>query len=188
MSKLNLSIEDIVERIVITLPSKFTRDTESILYKFLKGVAQIFQISSNQLDDLFERTSLAATDTYLDKYINDLTNIGRKNDEEDEDYVERYYKYVFTYNTTKSGIKQIVFDVLGYYPTALVDKQRAMFWNAKFYWNDEDSIWGKESGEPFVGYVVLNQTPTNEQIDELCKIINDNKAAGVQIFLKIPSA
>ena len=63
-----------------------------------------------------------------------------------------------------------------------------MFWNAKFYWNDEDSIWGKESGEPFVGYVVLNQTPTNEQIDELCKIINDNKAAGVQIFLKIPSA
>lgn len=188
MPSLNLSLEEIVERIVLTLPSKFIVGTDSTLYKFLKGIGQLFLIPSNQIDDLFDRTSLTATGQYLDDYISDLINIGRKENETDEDYVDRYYSYIFKYNCTKDGMKEIVYDVVGYYPSALVDKQRGMFWNAKFYWNDSESIWAKTIGTPFVGYIILNQTPTDEQINELCKLIDENKAAGVQIFLKIPSS
>lgn len=187
MARLNLSLADIVDRIIVTLPGKFTRSEDSELYKFMQGIAKIFEVSSNQVDDLFDRTAIACTGQYLDTYVTDLINYGRETDETDDEYRERYYKFVFTYNSTKEGMRAIVYDTLGYYPTCLVDKQRCMFWDAEFYWNDinGDSVWASGSA-PYVGYIVLQARPSSGDLEKLCKLINDNKAAGVQIYLRFP--
>src|SRR5574343_312804 len=116
----DLSISQIVDRIYVHLPTMFgKRDESSILYNVINGIASIFQVNSNQIDLLYLNTSLAASGEYLDNYINALSNIGRKSGESDEDYRERYLRYTFQYNGTRSGLTLIVEDVMNETPTML---------------------------------------------------------------------
>lgn len=190
MSFNNFLPEDIVERIQLFLPSKFTRDSSSEIYKLLLGLSEILKISSDEVDELFRQTNLySATGAYVDDFITGQSKIGRKEDEEDETYKTRYKRYVYVYNSTKNGIKQIVIDITGSEPVAMFNGQRrGAYLNDRQYFNDTNlrSTYGDISPQPFTGYIQFAEKPSDEHIDELCKVITKAKASGIKLYLYYP--
>lgn len=185
--QLNLDKDAIANRMTLFLPANFAKDNSSNIWKLLRSMAEIFHIVTEGLDELYKQTNIeTASGEYLDEYVRELTNIGRDDSETDDDLLVRYYRNVFTYNGTRDGMRQIVYDIMGSYPTALVDNQPGGFSDALFYFNDiaGGSSWGNDSGQPFVGYIFLKYAPSEEQLDKLCNLINIHKALGVKIYLK----
>lgn len=72
------TLEDITERIMLTLPVRFTREQSSNIYKFFESLADSFQIDADKIDELIAQTNLSsASGEYLDQYIQGLIGIGR---------------------------------------------------------------------------------------------------------------
>jgi hypothetical protein len=191
MSFNNFTPEDIVERIQLVLPSRFTRSVSSELYKFLLGLAGVLKISSDEVDEVFRQTNLySASGTYVDDYITGLSKLGRKTGESDDNYKTRYYNRVYVYNCSKTGLEQIVIDITGQPPQGMYSSaKRGVFANARYYYNDTDfrSTYGVNSTAAFTGYIQFKTKPPTAYLDELCKTINEAKAAGVTIYLFYPN-
>lgn len=187
MARLGFTGDQIADRINLVLPAKFSRDHASNIWKMLRSLAEVFKINTDGIDELFQQTNIStASGSFLDDYINDLSNIARKVDETDEDYRLRYFRNVFVYSGTKDGMKNIVFDILGYNPLALVSKERGARFDAHYYFNDTAgmSTYGDPNGTAFVGYIYLTSRPSAALLDELCTVINQHKVQGVRIYLK----
>lgn len=72
------TLEDITERIMLTLPVRFSREQSSNVYKFFESLADSFQIDADKIDELIAQTNLSsASGEYLDQYIQGLIGIGR---------------------------------------------------------------------------------------------------------------
>lgn len=186
MARLGWDGDTTANRITLTLPAKFAKKESSNIWKLLRSMAEIFKINVDGIDELFLQTNLkTATGEFLDDYIYELTELKRKTGETDDDFRQRYYRNVFVYNSTRNGMKEITYDVMGFYPVALVDKDRGGSFNALYYYNDLEG--GSHYGggvDPYVGYIILESAPSETQLDELCALINKHKALGVKIYIK----
>jgi hypothetical protein len=185
--RLNYDGDKLADRLTLTLPAKFARAHSTSVWKMLRSIAEVFGIATTGIDELYQQTNTtSATGEFLDNIIVDNTKIIRKQNETDGQYRVRYFRNLFVYNSTKQGMKEITFDIMGEYPVALVDKERGAFWNSKQYYGDMNggSHYGKIGGDPFVGWIILKSKPSASQIDELCSVIKKYKALGVRIFLK----
>lgn len=186
----NFTAENIIDRVMLFLPSRFTRSEESTLYKFIYGIASALKLNSDAVDELFRQTNLTTSSgEYTDMYIEDLADLGRKNGESDANYKDRYYKNVFIYNSTADGIRQIVIDIEGESPEGMYSAgKRGAFLDSRYYFNDTNlrSTYGDKDAAPFTGYIHLKQKPRASTLDELCKTINRNKAVGTNIYFFYP--
>lgn len=80
MAVKNFTLQDITKRIMLSLPSRFTREEQSNVYKFFESIADVFQINTNKIDELITQTNLeTASGAYLDQYISGLAGFGRLN-------------------------------------------------------------------------------------------------------------
>jgi hypothetical protein len=72
------SLSDITSRIMLTLPSRFTKEEGTNIYKFFETIADSFSIDTAKLDELILQTNIdSASGDYLDQYINGLAGFGR---------------------------------------------------------------------------------------------------------------
>lgn len=189
----NFSVADIVDRIFLVLPDKFVKDENSNIYSFFDGVAEALNLTTNQLDELYRQTNLVSSSgSYVDDYITDLTNIGRKFGETDANYKQRYYNNVFKYNCTRNGIKAIVIDLTGSEPFAMYESgKRGAYTDARQYYNDDSfiSTYGNDSPDAFVAYIQFSTKPFASdaaKFNELCKTISSCAASGVRVYLYYP--
>jgi len=80
MTVKNFTLQDITKRIMLSLPSRFTRDEQSNVYKFFESIADVFKIDTDKIDELITQTNLeTASGAYLDQYISGLAGFGRLN-------------------------------------------------------------------------------------------------------------
>jgi hypothetical protein len=187
----NFTNSDIVQRIYLTLPSRFDKTDQTDLYHMFYGIADALRFNSEYIDELYAQTNLvSATGAYVDDYIGGLTKIGRKEDEADEDYKARYWNQTFKYNCTKAGLSAISIDLMGKEPYQMyTDKVNGAFWDSEYYYDDEPfySIYGSEDDEPFTGYIEFGREPDAERLNDLCDVIEKCRASGVTIYIVYPS-
>jgi len=197
MSILDYSLSQITSRILLNLPSRFDKTATSNVYYFFEAIANAFQLNTLQIDELFRQTSLtSASGEYVDDYINQLTKIGRypsgvvylDTDETDANYIERYKNTVYVYNSTRSGLSQIVIDMNGNAPLNMyTGNKRGAYANARYYFNEGTrSVWGNGANDPFKGYIEFSRRPNSWVLDEMRKLVNKCRGFGIQIFLKYP--
>ena len=186
----SFSVSDILNRIYLVLPSKFSRETGTELYALLYGLGEALKINTDQIDELVIDTNLAtATGAYLDAYITDLIDLGRKEGESDDDYRNRFYYNTFVYNCSKDGIKAISINVVGNEPYGMfTDSRRGAYLDSRYYYDDDMymSEYGDSDSSAFIAYIEFGRKPRAEIFDELCKTIAATKAAGIKIYLKYP--
>jgi hypothetical protein len=187
----NFQISDIVDRIYMTLPTKFTRDASSNLYAFLSGLSSALQLNDSQIDELYRQTNLiTASGEYLDDYVVGLSNIGRKYGESDDDYRNRYLSYTYKYGNSKQGIQNVVVDIVGNSPMAMyVGRKRGAYFNGRKYLNSNNAtcIAGASSSQAYTGYIQFSRKPNKYVLQELIETIEAAKAFGVQIYLVYPA-
>lgn len=76
----NFTLQELTKRIMINLPSRFTREEETNVYKFFETIAESFSIDTDKIDELITQTNLnTASGEYLDRYISGLAGFGRLN-------------------------------------------------------------------------------------------------------------
>ena len=186
----NFTAADLVERIYLTLPTRFTRDDTSNVYAVLYGLATAFKFNSDYIDEFFAQTNLdSSSGAYVDDHINGLIRLGRLENETDADYKTRYRNITFSYGCSKSGMETISIEIVGVSPYAMyAGLKRGAFWNGRYYYNDDiqRSIYGSGNGEPFTGYIVFSRKPNATIFEELCRTFASCKAAGITIYLKYP--
>ena len=196
------SASGIVQLVQLHLPPIFSTQTSSLVYKFFLGVAQIFKINLDYLEELYSKTKVyLASGSALNEVITDMVNIFRQDGESDEDYIDRYIKRVYRYNSTVDSLKDQVYDITGIYPDKMYElNTRSSYWgkanvqndNAihSFYDNSADnaSFWGSGNRNgAFKGYIILSERPTSGMLIELRNLINSNRLTGTKIYLKYPS-
>lgn len=200
----NNSTSGIVDSIITILPPIFTRKTTSVLYKFIEGIAEAFKIVLvDKFNDLYNQSFImTATSGELDDLIDSKIHEKRYNNETDEQYRERYIKYVFEYNCTEDSLKEQVYDISGDYPTQMLElNARNGYWGKHnlplsgqisgntYYYNDtrKNVIWGGDtaSDKAFVGYIFLNERPDEETIFKLRELINKNRLYGTQLYFVV---
>lgn len=177
----------------------FQKQTSNINNLF-SSIASIFKINVDQLNQAYNRIFIdTVIGQDLDNYINDLTKIKRKTNESDNDYRNRYYKFVFQYNSSENEIRNIVFDVTGQNPkTMIAGSSRTAFWGepnnvnciAKYYYNNILSIptlWSGTNGA-FTGYIFFNARPNDILLQELINTIEYVRCQGTIIYLVFPDS
>jgi hypothetical protein len=226
MAVKNFTLQDITKRIMLSLPSRFTREEQSNVYKFFESIADVFQINTNKIDELITQTNLeTASGAYLDQYISGLAGFGRLNStyqamletednfdviaedtsliylpdyqegviEDDGQYRDRYQSTLYRYNSTRSGLTQIIVDFAFEYPIEMYagTKRGAYYSNqelhAKSFFNDSiTGKYGAGSDTAFIGYIELSRKPNQELIEILCGQLAAAKAWGIKLYLKYP--
>lgn len=196
MALLNLSLSDIISRIYVVLPTKFSRETTTELYAMIYGIGNVLKINSDQVDQLIAQTNLTtASGTYVDDYISDLSQIGRRrslidgSSETDANYKQRFFKNVYEYNSTHDGLQSVVFDLMGTNPYNMyVSTRRGLYLNARGYCNDAPftSIYGDSNPSPYIAYIEFARKPNEYIVEDICKTVAACKASGIRIYLKYP--
>ena len=191
MAVTNLSVSGIVERVYLTLPPRFTRDSSSAFYSVMTGIGEMFQLSVNYIDELWRQTNLtSASGEYVDKYIYDLIAWGRRSYYTDDEYKERYGQILYEHNSTEAGMSKVIENVLGHPPLLMyAARRKGAFYNAGYFWDDDVglTVYGSQSGSAFIGIIELSRKPDDQLIDELCILLDKAKAAGVVVYLKWPT-
>lgn len=193
--------DSLVMTMMAVLPPFFTKGASTKLRQMFKGVAEVFKINVNQINDKYNNSFIMTSEgDELDDFITDISQIRRKNGESDIDYRNRYFKYIFEYNGTKAGIREAVYDITGDYPIQLLESnKRTAYWGeedlalidqiegtAQYYTDtfENTPFWGDLNNiNGFIGYIYLANVPTNEQLEELIDVLNYIKAYGVKIYL-----
>lgn len=202
------SVSKLLKYITITLPPFVTKNEDSYIRQFLSSILEVFKINIDQLNQMFNNTFISeAEDGDLEKLILDVSNVTRKDGETDEDYRNRFYKYVYRYNATANSIEEIVYDTLGYYPIKLTESgARTAYWglhdlveedrvaNSAYFYDDVNeytAYWGRyqsqqsaENEKYFVGIIHLTERPPQEKLDELCDVIERVRKKGTKIYLQ----
>ena len=211
---------------MISLPSRFTREEETNVYKFFETIAESFSIDTDKIDELITQTNLnTASGEYLDRYISGLAGFGRLNMryqdglstedefeiiaedgdnlylptlssgeiETDQEYRDRYTDVLYTYNCSKSGIRQIIIDFAYMYPSDMyAGSRRGSYISTKdihakqFFSDPSKSIYGNGATTAFIGYIELLQRPQSEIIEILCSHIERAKGYGIKLYIKYP--
>jgi hypothetical protein len=186
----NLTTSGIVQRVYLTLPTRFTRETSSQFYNVMYGIGEMFQFSIKYIDELWRQTNLgSASGDYVDLYIGGLINYGRKG-KSDEEYKDRYSQILFEHNSTRDGMSAVVESVLGNPPLLMYEStRRGAYYNARYYWNDDVglTVYGSESATAFIGIIELSRRPDEDLLDELIVLLQKAKASGILIYLKWPN-
>lgn len=74
----NFSLSDITKRIMLTLPSRFSREDSSNVYKFFETISDTFKLNLDKIDEVITQSNLdTASGEYLDQYISGLAGFGR---------------------------------------------------------------------------------------------------------------
>lgn len=224
----NFNLQDITSRIILSLPSRFSREEETNVYKFFETLADTFKINTDKIDELITQTNLdTASGSYLDQYISGLAGFGRLNStfqsilqtedefdivleqeegylylpdfssgavETDGEYRDRYKSVLYTYNSTRTGLRQIIIDFFYEDPTDMYagSKRGAYSSNitqhARYYHNDSIySKYGAGGNTAFIGYIELTRKPDEGIIDILCNHLAAAKACGIKLYLKYPA-
>lgn len=201
----NIALSGIVNSIFAVFPPHYDKSVGTNLYKFLSGIASGFAMNIQQMNELYDRSFIAtAEDRDLDNLLNDYAGLRRLNDEDDESYRERYFKYVFEYNCTKDSIREIVYDMTNGYPSRMIElNSRSAYWGkanlslserysgTAYYYDDIDqytAFYGSDrDSKAFVGYIFLSVRPDDDVMNELCKTINSVRAAGTKIYIVVPN-
>lgn len=201
----NNELSSIVKSIQILTPPKITRKETSLLYTIFQGIGEALKIVLiDKVNALYDSNFIkTATDSDLDDLIFSKIKERRYNDESDESYRERYYKYLFDYNCTEDKLSQIVLDITGDRPKQMLElNSRLAYWGKAnlpleeripkkaYYYNDprKKILWGGnyDMEKAFIGYIFLNERPDDETIFRLKKVIKANKACGVKIYIVVP--
>lgn len=222
----NYSLADITQRIMISLPSRFSREEQTNVYKFFESIADAFKINADKIDEVITQTNLqSASGDYLDQYIGGLAGFGRLNlryqgslgtqdefeivtesgdnlylpevytneEETDQEYRDRYTDVIYTYDSTKAGILQIIIDFAYTEPERMYSGSiRGAYTSgtsahAKHFFSDQaNSLYGNGASAAYVGYIELTQKPPVEVLDLLCDHIERAKGYGIKIFIKYP--
>jgi len=184
---------------------------EGIVKIFQLNVDQINQFYNNTFIGYAEDDD---TDTdrsvrNLTKLIKPLSNLNRKTGETNASYRNRYLKYVFQYNPTKAQITEIVKDVTGANPERIHEpNQRTAYWGTADlpigdqdnygvadYYDEENAdyigYWGntgEDDSVNYTAYIYFSTKPTDDQIDELCFLIEKVRMKGTRIYLVFPDS
>lgn len=202
------TVSKLLKYVTITLPPFVTKSDDSYIRQFLSSILEVFKINIDQLNQIFNNTFISeAEEGDLEKLILDVSDVTRKDGESDEDYRNRFYKYVYRYNATTNSIKEIVYDSLGYYPIKLTESgARTAYWgledlveedrvaNSAYFYDDVNeytAYWGRyqsqqsaENEKYFVGIIHLVERPPQEKLDELCDVIERVRKKGTNIYLQ----
>lgn len=202
------TVSKLLKYVTITLPPFVTKSDDSYIRQFLSSILEVFKINIDQLNQMFNNTFISeAEEGDLEKLILDVSNVTRKDGETDEDYRNRFYKYVYRYNATANSIEEIVYDTLGYYPIKLTESgARTAYWglhdlveedrvaNSAYFYDDVNeytAYWGRyqsqqssENEKYFVGIIHLTERPPQEKLDELCDVIERVRKKGTKIYLQ----
>lgn len=202
------SVSKLLKYVTITLPPFVTKNEDSYIRQFLSSILEVFKINIDQLNQMFNNTFISqAEDGDLEKLILDVSNVTRKDGESDEDYRNRFYKYVYQYNATTNSIKEIIYDSLGYYPIKLTESgARTAYWgledlpledrvaNSAYFYDDVNeytAYWGNYQSQEgsfneryFIGTIHLIERPPQDKLDELCDIIERVRKKGTKIYLQ----
>lgn len=196
-----------IRQIKLTAPYSWKTKAGSVLGNLLEGIVKIFQLNIDQVNQFYNNTFIGyAEGNDLTKLIKPLSNLNRKTGETDVDYRSRYLKYVFQYNPTRTQVSEIVNDVTGSYPERIHEpNQRTAYWGAEDldvpdrgllvadYYDEENAdyigYWGNSGDDPtvnYTAYIYFSVKPTNDQIDELCFLIEKVRMKGTRIYLVFP--
>lgn len=199
------SLSGLVNAITFVMPTWLIPQSGSILYNYVEAFCEGFAININQINELYDKTFInRATSGNLDDLIYGYINEARKPDESDEDYRERYFKYVFQYNSTNPQINEIVYDITGEYPIKILElNSRGVYWgqentiltgsalNTVVYYDNwsQPTQYSNDLGEGnFIGYIYLNEKPSPMVLNELCKVLNSVRIYGTTIYLVYPNS
>lgn len=193
----SFTLANITDRILLTLPSKFTKESTSNVYKFFEAIGNAFLITTEQIDELFRQTNLdTATGAYVDDYVGQLAKLGRFRtgtvyldaDETDTALKTKYKRTISVYNSTKEGLSQIVIDFNGTRPMNMyIGKKRGAYANARYYFNSGSlATYGSAVNNPFVGYIEFSRRPNSWILAEMRKTLNKCRGYGIKIYLKYP--
>jgi hypothetical protein len=205
-----------IKQIKLTAPYSWKTTAGSVLGNLLEGIVKIFQLNIDQINQFYNNTFIEYAeddDTDVDKSIRNLTklikplsNLNRKTGETNAEYRNRYKKYVFQYNPTKAQILEIVKDVTGEYPERIHEpNQRTAYWGAEDldvpdrgllvadYYDEENAdyigYWGntgEDDSVNYTAYIYFSVKPTQDEIDELCFLIEKVRMKGTRIYLVFP--
>ena len=113
--------------------------------------------------------------------------------ESDPAYKDRFLNVLYTYNSTKSGIKNIIIDFAFQEPKEMsTGVKRGAFYSSttshsKYFYNDPTySHYGSYDIAAFTGFIELSQKPDDDLLEQLCIHIQNAKAFGIQIYIKYP--
>lgn len=222
----NYTLSDITKRIMLSLPSRFSREEHLNVYKLFESIGDVFKINADKIDEVITQTNLdSASGDYLDSYINGLAGFGRLNmryqgalgtedefelitesgdnlyvpdismteEETDQEYRDRYSKSIYVYNSTKSGLNQLIIDFAYIYPKRLYSGALRGAYasdpssHAKYFFADETrSTFGDGGNTAFVGYIELTERPPADLVELLCDQIEKAKGYGIQVYVKYP--
>jgi hypothetical protein len=193
----NFSLSDLTRRIIINLPVKFNAEEGTNVYKFFEAIADGFQLTSTQVDELSMQTNLVtATGVYVDSYISGLANMGRyasgivyvDGDESDANYKQRYKHVIYKHNSTKPGIQQIFIDFFGNTPKDMyTGKRDGAFANIESFFNSgNQALWGSNTSLSYTGYIELYREPEAWYLDQLLVALRKAVGFGIDLFIIYP--
>lgn len=194
----NFSLADLTERIMLVLPARFSRETSAYVYKFFEAICNGYILNTTSADELFRQTSLAgATGEYVDMYVNQISGLGRyregnvytDDDETDAQLISRYKNTIYTYNSTRDGLSQVVIDFIGNPPYQMYTaNKRGAYAAGRYYFNNgHQSTYGNEDSTPFTGYIEFSREPNEWLKEELRITLNKCRGYGINIYLKWPT-
>ena len=204
---INTSEANQIRQIKLTAPYSWKTKANSVLGNLLEGIVKIFQLNVDQINQFYNNTFIGyAEGNQLNKLIKPLSNLNRKTGESDVSYRNRYLKYIFQYNPTKAQITEIVKDVTGANPERIHEpNQRTAYWGAENldvpdrgllvadYYDEENAdyigYWGntgEDDSVNYTAYIYFSVKPTDDQIDELCFLIEKVRMKGTRIYLVFP--
>ena len=193
----------LVQGFLAVMPTKYTRETDSVLYNFLNGFGEVTGLNVDQINELYNKSIISrACSGDLDVLINERSKIRRKNDENDADFFSRYKRWVYDYNITRAGVTQIVEDIYGEEPQRIIEwSDRNAYWadfnvtgsvsSSGIAYYDDDlenaAFWGNVPPEDaFTAWIILRNRPQDEILEDLITVLTCKMITGTNIYIVFP--
>lgn len=171
--------------------TNLTTATGSYLDQYIQGLAGFGRLKNSIQDTLETESDIEI----LSEDDVEILTPGYQSGvpETDTAYRDRYLNVLYTYDSTKTGLRSVIIDFAFQDPKEMYSgSRRGGFYSStsshsKYFFNDPVySHYG--SGDPgyFTGYIELAVRPDEELIDQLCLHVENAKAYGIQLYIKYP--